>query len=313
MLKTPIYKLEDNENKVYIKRDDLLPFSFGGNKARKAEKFFEEIDKGNYDCVVTYGSSSSNHGRIIANMAKARELECIIISPQEASKETFNSEIMRYLGAKIIVTPVTEVAKTIDDLLFELESNGKKPYFIQGGGHGNLGTQAYVDCYEEIREYEKDNAIKFDYIFLASGTGATQAGLVCGQLINNDNRNIVGISIARQNPRGRDVVVESIRDYLQSRKIEIDSSRIEEKSIFTDEFICGGYGKFNSKIERVIETSYKKYGLPLDPTYTAKGFFGMLSYIKNKKILGKNILFIHTGGTPLYFDYLRGVSDVEND
>ena len=54
-MKTPIYKLKKN---IYIKREDLIPFSFGGNKARKAELFFREIDAGQYDCVVTYGSSS---------------------------------------------------------------------------------------------------------------------------------------------------------------------------------------------------------------------------------------------------------------
>ena len=48
-------------NQLYIKREDLIPFSFGGNKARKAALFFEDFDKGGYDCIVTYGSSSSNH------------------------------------------------------------------------------------------------------------------------------------------------------------------------------------------------------------------------------------------------------------
>ena len=205
MQKSPIFKLNQNENSLYIKREDLLPFSFGGNKARKGQKFFDDIDKGAFDVVVTYGSASSNHGRIIANMAKKRDLPCIIISPKEASKETFNSEMMRFLGAKIIVVPVDEVSKTIDDLILELKEEGKNPYFIQGGGHGNLGTQAYVECYEEIKEFEKQKDIFFDYIFLASGTGATQAGLVCGQTINNDKRDIVGISIARPNPRGKEV------------------------------------------------------------------------------------------------------------
>lgn len=31
-------------NRLYIKREDLIPYSFGGNKARKAAKFFSEID-----------------------------------------------------------------------------------------------------------------------------------------------------------------------------------------------------------------------------------------------------------------------------
>lgn len=53
------------------------------NEVEKAFFFFEEIDKGNYDCVVTYGSSHSNHCRVIANMAAEREIPCYIIGPRK--------------------------------------------------------------------------------------------------------------------------------------------------------------------------------------------------------------------------------------
>ena len=47
MENTPIQFLDtEQENALYIIRDDLIPYSFGGNKARKACLFFEEIDKG---------------------------------------------------------------------------------------------------------------------------------------------------------------------------------------------------------------------------------------------------------------------------
>ncbi len=43
-------------------------------------------------------------------------------------------------------------------------------------------------------------------------------------------------------------------------------------------------------------------GIPLDTTYTGKAFWGgMKEYIKKNKVAGENILFIHTGGTPLFF------------
>ena len=80
----------EQENALYIKRDDLIPYSFGGNKARKACLFFEEIDKGAYDCVVTYGSSHSNHCRIVSNMAAARGKKCYLIGPEEVSDTTWN-------------------------------------------------------------------------------------------------------------------------------------------------------------------------------------------------------------------------------
>ena len=304
--KTPIYQLDSiSENQLFIKRDDLIPFSFGGNKARKAQLFFEEIDCGTYDCVVTYGSSSSNHCRIVANMAAAREMPCFIISPEESSEETYNSKMMDAFGAKITVCPVCEVHDTIENKLQSLREQGYNPYFIAGGGHGNIGTQAYVDCYEEIRQYEQKNKTHFDYIFHASGTGTTQAGLVCGQLINHDDKKIIGISIARTNPRGRDVVLESIKEYLREKKVNVEDHIIENSTIFIDDYIQGGYGNLSDDVNLVINDVMKKYGIPLDPTYTGKAFGGMISHLKENKIAYKKILFIHTGGTPLFFDNLK--------
>ena len=86
---TPTYKLDSDElNSLYVKREDMIPYSFGGNKARKAALFFEDIEKGDYDYVVTYGSSHSNHCRVVANMAAASGRKCVIIGPSEVSDST---------------------------------------------------------------------------------------------------------------------------------------------------------------------------------------------------------------------------------
>lgn len=296
--------IDPGQNRIYIKRDDLIPISFGGNKARKAINFFKEIDHGVFDCVVTYGSSSSNHCRIVSNMAASRNLPCYIISPQEKFEETFNSQMMKLFGAEITVVPVNSVHETINSTLLKLREDGKTPYFIAGGGHGNLGTQAYVDCYEEIRRYEQDNHIFFDYIFFASGTGTTQAGLVCGRLLHEDDRKIIGISIARKNPRGRQVVIDSIEDYLQEKEIAINREIIEDACIFIDCYTDSGYGQTNVGIQETIDEMMIYHGIPMDPTYTGKAFTGMKKYIEEKSISEKSILFIHTGGTPLFFDCL---------
>ena len=109
LLETPIQKLNMriNKNTIYIKRDDLIPFSFGGNKVRKALLFFRELESQKYDCVVTYGSSSSNHCRIIANLAALKGLRCLIISPADICKSTYNYEMMKLFGAEIINCQVT--------------------------------------------------------------------------------------------------------------------------------------------------------------------------------------------------------------
>ena len=292
-------------NHLFIKREDMIPFSFGGNKARKARLFFKEIDDGGYDCVVTYGSSSSNHCRIVANECCRRKIPCYIISPEEASEPTFNRQMMELFDAEIATVHVSAVKDTIKAIISKLKSDGKNPYFIEGGGHGNIGTKAYVQCYEEIKEYEKTEGIHFDYLFFASGTGTTHAGLVCGQILSDDDRKIIGISIARKNPRGRDVVIGSVRSYLGDRVAE---GLIQEKTIFIDDY-TSGYGKDDRRVIDTIETVLRNYGIPLDATYTGKAFMGMNEYIKAEQIIDKNILFIHTGGTPLFFDALRKQSE----
>lgn len=306
VMKTPIQDLGNYKgNHLWIKRDDLIPFSFGGNKARKAQLFFREIDKGNFDSVVTYGSGSSNHCRVVANECCKRNFSCHIISPEESNDPTFNSQMMKLFGAKISRVPVSRVQDSIEEKLTELRSVGKSPYFIEGGGHGDVGTEAYVRCYQEIDEYEEEENLHFDYLFFASGTGTTHAGLVCGQLLTGDEREIVGISIARKNPRGREIVLESIRSYLGERATE---EQIQNATIFIDDYTFG-YGKGDPRVIHVIGDMLKKYGIPLDTTYTGKAFMGMCEYIVKEEIWEKNILFIHTGGTPLFFDTLMKWSE----
>ena len=298
---TPIQKLNNdiNGNSIFVKREDLLPFSFGGNKARKAVFFFEEIIGGDYDYVVTYGSSSSNHCRVIANLAASYNIQCTIISPIEKNMSTFNRKMMELFGANILSCSVLGVKETIDSTLIELKRKGFNPYFIQGGGHGNLGTEAYVEVYDEIVEFEKKEKIHFDYIFHTSGTGTTQAGLICGQAIKKEERTIIGISNARRNPYGKQIVFESVNSYLSSKNIEKIS--LDEIN-FIDDFVIDGYGSYNQEIIETIKLVLLKEGISLDKTYTGKSFWGMKKFIEKNQITEKKILFIHTGGTPLFFD-----------
>lgn len=211
----------------------------------------------------------------------------------------------KLFGAKFLEIPIQEVHEAIKNKMDELKAGGYAPYFIAGGGHGDTGTKAYVSCYNEIKSYESRENTFFDYIFLASGTGTTQAGLVSGQIIDEDDRTIIGISIARKNPGGKNIVMESVRSYLRSRGIVISDEKLNEKIKFIDNYIGSGYGKETSEVLETTMDAMKRYGIPLDQTYTGKAFWGMKQYLKAEDIKGKKVLFIHTGGTPLFFDDLK--------
>ena len=301
---TPIEPLngEYGSNHCFIKRDDLLPFSFGGNKVRKAAEFYKEIRENNVDVVMTYGSNSSNHCRITANMAATMGIACHIISPEENREILYNTRMVEQFGGIIETCPVSMVSETIENRKKAYIEEGRKPYFITGGGHGNPGTRAYVKAYQEIISYERENGISFDYIFHASGTGTTQAGLICGKMLYGGRERIIGISIAREAERGRQVVKDSIKDYLGE---QFDRLYAEEDLIFTDAYRLEGYGKYDDAVKRTIRAVMNFEGIPMDSTYVGKAFHGMCRYLEEHQIKDKNILFIHTGGTPLYFDYLN--------
>ncbi|MFL2105633.1 1-aminocyclopropane-1-carboxylate deaminase/D-cysteine desulfhydrase [Desemzia sp. FAM 23991] len=301
---TPIQPLTEDfqHNRFYIKREDLIPLSFGGNKARKAYYFIQEMEQLQANCLVTYGSSSSNHCRVIAAVAAAKGYPCLIISPSSQNNPTMNQQLVELLDATLIFTPLSQVRETIQQTLEKLKQDGLRPYFIPGGGHGHNGTQAYVDAYHEIKAVEAEIGISFDLIFHASGTGTTQAGLVCGNHLAEDSKEIVGISIARDEEKGRPVVIESVKAYLEYCGL---SPIKEEKIIFEDQYRAGGYGQFHEGITDVIHQVFIREGIALDPTYTGKAYWGMMQYIKEHQIEHQTILFVHTGSHPLFFDQFQ--------
>lgn len=299
---------EDHKsNNIYIKRDDLIPFSFGGNKARKATYFFDEILAGNFNVVVTYGSKVSNHCRIISNLCFKYGIKCIVVSPISDENSNFNRDLINLSGAEVVECRIEEVSDTINNIIEnEKQHNNQKVYFIPGGGHGNQGTQAYVDAYNEIKMWSKQNKTNFDLIFLASGTGTTQAGLAIGKMKHQDTEvRVIGVSVARDKSRGSQVIIDSVNEYLTEYNINV---RFDSKSIeFYDDYVERTYGKTTDLIDETIKNIYLNYGIPLSSNYTGKAFTGMNSFISENDIANKNILFIHTGGIPLFFDDLSRI------
>ncbi|MBU5294119.1 pyridoxal-phosphate dependent enzyme [Anaerosalibacter bizertensis] len=309
---TPLYKLDSfKTNNIYIKRDDMTDPVCGGNKARKLQYFIEEILNNGHNYIVTYGSKESNHCRITAAFASKYNIPCTLIlaKPERNMEISYNGNYFLYdlLDADIIWSEVDNVSSIIDETMEKLGLEGYNPYFIPGGGHGPIGTHGYVKAYEEIENQRKDLNIDFDYIFLASGTGTTQAGLVIGNKLYENKEKIIGISVARKEERGKKVIYDSVCEYIKAKNIPLDIS--EDDIIFLDSYIGEGYGDIYGNVLDTIKNVAKTEGVLLDPIYTGKAFYGMLSYLENKNLKGKNVLFIHSGGLPLVFNYTYKFKD----
>ena len=310
---TPLQKLRfsDGENTFYMKREDLLPFAFGGNKVRFARGFVEDMQKEHCDSMIIYGNYHSNLCRILATLCHELKIPCYMIHNTEDIKEdreTSNSRIIRKMGVVEIPCRKSGIAAAVEQAMAELREKGYKPYYIYGNSRGQgrewIPMKSYEAVYDEICDYEEKHDVHFDYIFLASSTNATQSGLLAGSLYRNDGRRIVGISVSRNKTRGKEVIAGNIREYAEKFHRTLPED-MEKHIHFTDSYMEGGYGVWSDSVAELIRQIYGSEGIALDMTYTGKAFYGMVKYLEEHQIQGKQILFLHTGGTPLFFDFLE--------
>lgn len=291
-----------SDNSISLMREDLIPFSFGGNKARIALEFVSDMKANGGSFMIGIGTTSSNLCRALASACARESLPCHLVlfdSPPGDWHETFNLTLMEKSGAVIHKCRKDDSESVVAELMAEASSRGEKPYFMNGSpdGFGNEVTplRAYAEIFREISN-------DFDYIFLPVGACMTVSGLISGKARYGGNQKIVGISISRAEERGR----VFIRRYVDAYAAEYGLAPVPETEIiFTDSYLCGGYGICTHEIISVIDKMWRLNSVPLDRTYTGKGFAGMLGYLHDNGIEGKKILFIHTGGTPLFFDGLR--------
>lgn len=310
---TPITSLTFPElnMEIDVKRDDLLPFSFGGNKVRIALEFLNDMRAKGKNCLIGYGNPRSNLSRALANLCASQGVPCKLIAPSEEHGgfiETANSRLVASLNTEVFRCEKYEVAPAVDAVMEQCRNEGLDPYYIYGDrfGKGNEATpvHAYVKAFREIPQNT------YDYIFLPTGTGMTQSGLIAGAIECGGKENIIGLSVARGKEKAEAVIASSLNAYFTEQgKAFAEADRI----CVCDDWLCGEYGLYDAEIEQTIDNAFCRYGLPLDPTYTGKAFRGMLEFIRRNNLQNKKLLFLHTGGTPLFFDYLASKSEKNGD
>ncbi len=310
---TPITELtEYNGNRIFCKREDTIPFSFGGNKVRFAQYYLEDMEQKGASAMILYGGWHSNLCRILSAACLKKGIPCSMIhmvDDIDPDEKSFNMTLIQSSGVKEYRCHKTEIAACVQKAMEDFKAQGLEPYYIHGDcyGKGNETTpmRAYVDAYREICQQERSLGKHFDYIFLATSTNSTQSGLVAAHAMDGDDRKIIGISVTRSAERAGAVIAENLKEY--QRKYDAAYRLCCGPEILVeDAYLAGGYGCENEEIHRVIRETYLKDGMNLDGTYTGKAFWGMQEYLKSHHIEGKNILFLHTGGTPLFYDALEG-------
>jgi 1-aminocyclopropane-1-carboxylate deaminase/D-cysteine desulfhydrase-like pyridoxal-dependent ACC family enzyme len=284
--------LDQNIN-LCVKHDDLYPLPGGGSKARKLNFILNEKIRKNYNAIVTAGSNQSNHLRATALWAAKLgwKLICVIHDVEPEIYEG-NLKIVKLTGAELRFVQKAEVKEAMDKAMVDLSNEGYKPFYIWGGGHCVEGALAYYEAVKELKEQLM--GVKPNFLFVASGTGTTQAGIEIGVRQFLPGCKVIGISVAREKQRGKEAILNSMIELNEYLGNPVNMPNDIE---FDDNWSGSGYEVTYPELLETIKWAAKTEGLILDPTYTGKAFHALKMYVKNEVIKpNANVVFWHTGG-----------------
>jgi len=311
---TPMHKLKNlsntySEYTIYIKRDDQTGLASGGNKTRKLEYLIKEAIDTNCNVVFTAGAQQSNHCRQTAAACAVAGIEChIIVKGNEPDRYQGNLLLSHLLGAKIHFTSNYNKEIDFNSYISKLEK-GKKAMVIPIGGSNITGTLGYVEAMKELKLQLDAQHVKIDYLFFASSSGGTQAGIMLGMQLYKLDFELIPIKIDKDtNEKGE--LAEVVLNLVNEGKtlLNLDRNYTLSDIPLNRNYNEADYGVLTkNEISSINELALME-GVLLDPVYTGRAFYGMLDCLKNKKIKeNSNILFWHTGGLPALFDYANGL------
>lgn len=279
---------------VWVKREDLLPLAFGGNKLRNLEFLVGAALAEGADTLVTSGRRWSNHARLTAAAGATAGLAVhLVLSGPPVDPPGPGVRLARMLGATVHQLATADRAERDDEVArvaAELSAAGGRPYVIGVGGSGPIGAWGQVLAGRELLEQASAVGVTVHRIVLPSATGGTQAGLTVAV---PPTIRVTGILVARPAVELRPMIAATIADLggIDPVPIELDGSQLGE-----------GYGRPTDAARSAADLLARSEGLLVDPIYTAKALAGLIAGVRSGAWDGELVVFWHAGGLPGLFE-----------
>lgn len=285
--------------RLLVKRDDALPFAFGGNKVRKMRLVGADALSHGADTLITAGGIQSNHARVTAATAATLGMRCVlVVNGTEPVKPTANALLDRLLGAEVkYVATREERSVAMEAIADDLRRAGRHPYVIPIGASTPLGAAAFAQALDELILQD----ITPQVIVHATSSGGTQAGLVAGCFARKLPTRVIGVS-ADESAAALSATIARILEGLGAL-LEISIDRIQQSALEVDDrFVGSGYGVATPQSSEALELVARTEALFLDHTYTAKAMAGLIARVRAGEFSSdETVLFWHTGGQVALF------------
>ena len=280
---------------LLVKRDDALPFGFGGNKVRKLSLVAGRARADGADTLITAGAVQSNHARVTAaTAAKLGMRAVLVLNGARPARATGNMLLDQLLGAEVVfVDSRDDRTPMMDEVAGRLRREGRRPFEIPVGASTPLGALAFVLAIAELAE----QVAPPDVIIHATSSGGTQAGLIAGCRLLGWPTRVIGISADESSAAIQAhlrALLTGIADLINVDPVTLQRGMPIEVD---DRFVGSGYGVPTDASREAIELAARTEALFLDPTYTAKAMAALIAYVRQQRFTeGQTVLFWHTGG-----------------
>jgi L-cysteate sulfo-lyase len=282
---------------IWVKREDLLPLAFGGNKLRNLEFLVGAALAEGADTLITSGRRWSNHARLTAAAgARAGLAVHLVLSGPPLDRPGPGVRLAEAFGATVHQLRTADrdqreakVAEVADDVT----ARGGRPYVIGVGGTGAVGAYGQLLAGQEVVAQADEVALGIDRIVLASATGGTQAGLLAGA---RPATRVTGIVVARTADELRPVIARTAAEL----GVVVDPADID----LDERFIGAGYGRPTEAAQAAGDLLARTEGVLVDPIYTAKALAGLVAGVRSGAWDEERIVFWHAGGLPGLFEPL---------
>lgn len=303
--------LDSHGMRVYVKRDDLIHPSVQGNKWRKLKYNLMKIKELNIPTLLTFGGAFSNHIHATAAAGQLFGIKTIGIIRGERADPLNNTLIFAENHGMKLYFVSREEYKNKPALTHALNDTFGDVYVLPEGGTNDL---AVVGSKEIVKEINQQIFPQPDFLVVACGTGGTIAGMIKAA---DERQTVIGFAVLKGNFLHKDVsnlinlsedssFFKKKNDELL-KKNDINPHNQSNWSINTD-YHFGGYAKSNPELIEFINRFKAQHGIPLDPVYTGKMFFGLFDLIKKGYFpRGSTIVAVHTGG----LQGIEGFNDIK--
>jgi 1-aminocyclopropane-1-carboxylate deaminase/D-cysteine desulfhydrase-like pyridoxal-dependent ACC family enzyme len=289
---TPVQKLSGlstRRTELWVKRDDLTSYLYGGNKVRKLEHILELARSRSARRLVTFGAAGSHH--VLATTVHARRAGfdvAAILTPQPRTPHALaNLRTALSLGLEAFPTRSMIFAPAV---LARVLRRGD--LVVAPGGSTLAGTMGYVDAGHELAAQIREEAMPPpDAVVVALGSAGTAAGLLAGLVHAAIDTRLVAVRIVNPLLMGKRRALLLAWRAAKRGGLGVRWRSLSAMLVLESGFLGAGYGLSTVAGDAASRAAMTE-GIALDPTYTAKAFAAALALVEGGRY--RRVLYWHT-------------------